>query len=287
MLRFKSGFENPIIVVHYTDGSASWLSGADGTGYDWDNLAHVINYVVPNSYPNHIYTELSTARSKSGSRSLYGKVIDSYSGAGQTARQELAVYMHDGVGGYPIGGRGALIMPYMSKYFLSYWMFIPSAYDISIGGWDNIFEDTEWASPASSLAIFLNRDSLGLYWRVHGIRRTDPWTYWWSGNNREVAVPKNQWFKVGVYVERHPTNGVFRMWIDGVQIFNFQSVQTKVLLDEHYVDVFKMYGEFGIYPVERWRDDLEIWDSLPIVGPAHNLTINSTPQGIPFDIRRV
>jgi len=263
-LRFKSSFESPVTIAPFQSGQHTYMYGEEA-GYNWDDIDHNINFVAEGSYPNHIYTEISTVRSKSGTRSLYGKVIDEYSATGGWSRFQINVFMDDETGGASAYGRAPRLYN-MSTYYVSWWVYYPSTLDIQVGGWFGIFEDREWNEPQDfANLLYIYRDSISLYWGARGATVEGTQFNYWTAANREVAIPKGQWFRIEVYVERHASNGVFKVWVDGVQIFNLNNVKTKLGGNLHHINPFKMYGGFGTdyYPIEQWADDLEIWDGMP------------------------
>lgn len=284
MLKFKSGFESPVIVEHPNLRNA-YLSGGDVAGFNWDNLCHMFNYTV-NGYPDQVDTQITTLRAHSGARSLYGVVkLENY-----PLRHQINLYMHDFTSDATYG-KGVPIIQNMLKTYIRYWMFIPSSFDLADGGWNNIFEDVAYGAPNTSIPLHIYRNnhvSPNLYWHLRRRLYQEPYTTYWSLDNLTVPVPLGKWFKFESYIERHPTTGVIRFWIDGSPIFNVENIPSKVEgSDEHFAIIFKQYGGFSYFPVETWYDDLEIWDGLPTPLPQHALSISSEPTNIPFDIRRI
>lgn len=271
MLRLKSGFESP---VDWTALNHLYLKNAD-QGYSWSDLSHYWQYVIPYD-PNILETILSNEQAHSGSRSLkmYEKSRVSNS------RIQLQIYAND-----TNPAANELSGP---KLYVSRWLYIASSMAYGTDKWLAFFSTRE-LGPDPNLSVILNSVGDGgtnLIFRAECRRYTVPHTIYFMESNYDIPVPEGRWFHLETYVVRHETDGIFQVWVDGVQVFDLQYVKTKYAYDSYMMRPFMVCNCNMPLPLIVYADDLEIWDNLPTVA-AHTLTVDSTPQGIPFDIRGV
>ena len=120
------------------------------------------------------------------------------------------------------------------------------------------------------ISFFIARDSLEdqLYWLVRAempqpVRKRD-----WQIENREIAVPIGEWFKMEAYFLKDAKEG--RVW----WAINDQTVADFHGRTEHPQNPFpvKFWSFFKLYQDEawfengsvyQWVDDLEYWSSFP------------------------
>ena len=256
-LRFKSGFESPVEIVYTSsNGQTQRLGYGDIADYSWSNLNHFFNYVEVGAYPDDVDTYISTAKAHSGRRSLYQEVTHVYG----TLRNQLVVKCNDGDASNPE------TLDYMSKMYTSTWIYYPSGFTIDLGGWLVIFSYREFSSPNYSNVLLIYRNSEHLYWHAYGVHYTSPHRHYYSKSNYDVEVPIGRWFHLETYIERHKSNGVFRVWVDGVSVFNFTNVRTTMGASSHFINLAKLYSTSVTskeLPLYHWVDDIEIWDGMP------------------------
>ena len=75
-------------------------------------------------------------------------------------------------------------------------------------------------------------------------------------------VPPAGWFHMKVYVKRHPTDGIVKVWIDGALMFDVPHVRT-MDREDFYADVAKLYGGDILPAKQLWVNTVEIYDGLP------------------------
>ena len=260
-LRFKSGFESPVEIVYTSsNGQTQRLGYGDVADYSWSDLHHLLNYVEDGSVGYSVDTQISGVRAHSGSRSLYQEQTDIYG----ISRNQLIVYANDGQSNNPE------TLSYMSKMYTSTWIYYKPDLDLKApGGWMVILSYREFSSPNYSNVLFIKRDSTQLYWQIRGQQYTSPQTHYYTYNNKTVEVPRGRWFHLETYIERHETKGVFRVWVDGVSVFNQSNIRTTTgTTSSHFICVAKvMLGSGSVsdgqMPIYHWVDDVEIWDGMP------------------------
>lgn len=261
-LLFKSSWESP---VEFTSSQKIYFKGAD-QGFDWAELTsigfaspgHMFHY-VGGQLGVDVDSQLSTVRAHSGSRSLYQAKLTREG----SWRSQLIIYTDDNVFG--------------NKIFVRRWLYYPTDFDLPEKGWmAGVFSHRELTSdPQFTVGMGIWRNSKfsnDLFWAVEGL------IYQTSGApdhkaffevNTDVPIPKGRWFKLEEYIERHPTDGVVKVWVDGQLIFDLSGVMTKTPWGEPLVG--NMVGKVMVgsedygytYPYYHWIDDLEIWDGIP------------------------
>ena len=256
-LRFKSGFESP---VEFTDSTRRHFMGAD-QGCDWSDYDHFINY-VEGRVGVDVDSQLSTIHAHSGSRSLYQAKLR----RGGQWRSQLVFPTYDDYFG--------------TRIFVRKWLYYPTDFDLPEHGWmAGVFSHRETGNLNTGdqftvgMGIWRHSSySDELFWVVEGLKYKgsgSPEYRTFRAFNLEVAVPRGRWFKLEEYVERHPTEGVVKVWVDDQLIFELSGVQTKY--NTGNVKVAHMVGKVMVgnedygytYPYYHWLDDLEIWDGMP------------------------
>jgi hypothetical protein len=78
----------------------------------------------------------------------------------------------------------------------------------------------------------------------------------------DFPLPRGRWFNVQWYVFRHPTDGILKIWVDGMLVTNRSGLQTKGSTEEWFTTVAKIYynpnSKYSRFKI--WADDLEIWN---------------------------
>ena len=120
-------------------------------------------------------------------------------------------------------------------------------------------------------------------------------TYYMSaptGNDAVVAnanarLRRQTWHTIQSYVKIHETAGQLIHWLDGVEVFNIAGICTdprRVLGVRTSTTGFGHYTDTDLYfPQKIYMGEFTV-QTEPFV--TRNITVDSSPQGIPFTIRR-
>jgi hypothetical protein len=111
-----------------------------------------------------------------------------------------------------------------NEFYLSFWFYLPTSYDVVSGGWDFVyeshFEDSrhnwwDW------LSVGINKQGSNLIymWSIGN----DVWS-----RNPSVTIPKNEWVHFQVHVKLGTSNGVFEFWQNDVKVFGASNVNTMI-----------------------------------------------------------
>ncbi len=99
------------------------------------------------------------------------------------------------------------------------------------------------------------------YWQTIGQKKIDGSPhYYWSYSNHTTPVPRNTWFKFEVYWVADETNGIFKVAIDDVIIFDHVG-KTRGETVPYYFMPFKAYGA----QQQQHITDFEYWDKPPVL----------------------
>jgi hypothetical protein len=89
--------------------------------------------------------------------------------------------------------------------------------------------------------------------------------------NFQNVLPIGRWFKFELYMLRHPTNGIYKCWVDGVKIFDLSGLDTTTTGGTEYgnpygaytIDCAKIYMQQDD-PNAHWLfvDDVTILNTL-------------------------
>jgi len=260
-LIFKSGFESGITITdHQADAPYSYLHGADDTGYDWDDFPHLINY-VGGTIGVDIKTFLSTEKAHSGSSRSLKQVVMTPFGA-VAHRNELNYHTNDFAG--------------ESEIYMSRWLYYPSDLFIppnnqlvGISGHREAINGSgfgvgfNWANDTSGHE-YLYVDCLDYF---NGTKYSEHIV--WRVNRFDLTLPRGEWFKLEDYIYRHPTNGIYKVWLNGELIFDIKDKKTMNWTREAVLNrIGKIYinADESYYPYYHYIDDIEIWDGLPSGG---------------------
>lgn len=251
-LLFKSSFENPIV---FTDSNKEKLSGED-QGFDWKDISHLLNY-FGGIVGDEVDTFLTTENSHDGTISLKQVVMKPWSGTAH--RNELDYYTKHSD---------------YSRLYIRKWIYYPSTMTLPSAGSLCAVCGHREVEPDFGVDLNVGFNGIEMYWFATGwwgeITPSGYLNHWiWWYNNFDVPVPLGRWFKIEEYIEFHPTDGVYKVWIDDVLTFDIRSEQTMNLEEETVHNrIGKIYvghsSEDGyIYPYYHWLDDVEIWDGIP------------------------
>jgi len=297
-LLFWSGFENATTLGSPTEcsGITCWqyLTDSDSsTGNAWHppvwqragSVGHFqlladapVNTATISTY---IVNRLDGGTGRNGSRSLYSEIMQS--GCCGTDSQ-VGGATQDPYVIHPAGTQDDL--------YLSYWLKFQPDLDALMGQCGPNF-DHQWRVPfevktAGDYRVILqvakDRDPnscafIGpMYWLVAGDNEANCNLYTppplkqcptaptnvWSAQNRSVAVPVDQWFKLEVFWHRSSDNdGRVWMAVDGQVIADHFGPNTgdwnapidRIMTNQLYTST--------AYPVFQWVDDLQIWQAFP------------------------
>jgi hypothetical protein len=258
-LIFKSGFESPVTITHKS--SESYLHGVE-EGFDWDSFDHAFCYVAPGATAYAVETRLTTEQVHSGKRSLFQSQLSAKNGA----QNRLAFFNDDN------GSIGPNV-------YISRWLWYPADLESKLPNNHDEFSVAgirEASSFTCPMYVGRGKGRPRLHWRLCGYNYDAGTKYsdWinpanggWNVKNYDVPVPLGRWFKMETYYERHITDGVVQVWIDGVLIFDQKGVRTKGPGTEWFskisdIDV-NLYGGGTGLPIYQYVDDIEIWDGIP------------------------
>lgn len=200
----------------------------------------------------------------------------------------LEVRNHSIVGGTPRSEFNIMHMQNVvgNEFYVSVWLYLPADFQLhsdninfywySIG---DIFMSDQTATPVafnpyseihihqSSLATPPDfsvdpdiRDNLG-----SGLIITP------LATNPHFPLPRGRWFNLKFYVYRDVTNGIIKMWMDGILVCNVtvnssSPIKTRNANDNaFFITVGKIYYEpSDSYPLYQiWIDDLQIYNGMP------------------------
>lgn len=297
-LKLKSSFESPVTLTGGTPPTR--ISGMDVSPFDWAKIYNRFYYAGGQSYVTNIIDNVPSNQANgpagpppgsSSSRALYMEMRGG-SGYQSSFHNELEVWELD-------GGPNSKYPNYltnMTQIYVSMWWFFPTTYDLSpSGGWHALWSDRENGNSGAtktydysgaslsdmfSNALYIYRDSKGLYWHAAGIHYQGAGSpfkpYTWQETSRAVPVPRGKWFRLEIYLERSTTAGVFKVWVDGQVVFDisnthppssmpFGVVRTSLGNTVHRMNLAKEYTAVGmaVFPLRQWIDDVEIWDGIP------------------------
>ncbi|MEM9650046.1 MAG: hypothetical protein AAF969_16330 [Bacteroidota bacterium] len=121
-----------------------------------------------------------------------------------------------------------------------------------------------WDQPSGfRTSIFLQSDSSGrLYWRTIGDTKLPQSSNTVWAENSTAQVPKEQWFKVEIYVKwSSGSDGRFWAKINGVEIANHNGPNIGPRPDSlRWIGIWQFYGPGN---GQQWIDDYQIWDGVP------------------------
>lgn len=257
-LSFKTSFEEPLT---FKDGTypKEYLQGAD-LGFSfvpYDNGQEGWNHIIHQSGLHGVNIDMyfDSNTKHSSNRSLH--LIKYRKGDGKA---RLSMFAHDT---NPTTG---LIKG--EKIYVSRWVRLPENFslkpDANHQSWFGLMSHRELRTDGDfSVFLDIGQDESGFYWTARSVRY-DPWTPVWLEISR-VQLPLGRWFKLESYIERHPTDGVLRIWVDGEPVFDLRNAQTKIDSEVTWIRPLMIMGDCDEtdYPLEVWYDGLEIWEGLP------------------------
>jgi hypothetical protein len=163
-----------------------------------------------------------------------------------------------------------------NEYYISVWVYLPS--DWSSPGTDNwyslndLFMGGEHVTPYPYYPYsetYISQSAPNVFSIDHDIRdRTTGSQYEVPlANNPNFPLPRGRWFKTEWYIYRHVTNGIVRVWIDGIKTCDRTGTPASPVKtvnansNEFFITITKIYGSVGALPnpYRLWTDDFEIY----------------------------
>lgn len=152
------------------------------------------------------------------------------------------------------------------EYYISYWMKIDETSLDEDDQWRIIWQyktdhfDYQSPKPGYRISVFIYTDEDGPYWHVQGDDQ-DP--KFWSVSNRDLPVPRDEWFQVEVYSKvSSGDDGRFWAKINGVEIASQDG--PNLGSDEDTMEFMMLWQLYGnSYPASQLVDDVQIWDGVP------------------------
>jgi len=172
-------------------------------------------------------------------------------------------------------GQGYTQDPYMllpafegGDLYIRYWMkFQPDLVERMTPQTWRVFFEWKTAGDYRVIASVVTWGNVQPYWEIRGDNNANgglPYEQFWKVENRSVAVPAGEWFKVEVFWHRS-SGADGRVWM---------AINGRVILDRYgpnkgvnnasinRIMVNQLYTG-GSYPVYQWVDEVEIWDGFP------------------------
>jgi hypothetical protein len=256
---FRAGFEAPVAIIREPSGRQARLAGLDSYGMSWNNLDHVFELVAPGAFDNLVTVRFSQEHVHSGERSLYLRQNKEEAGA----QARLQFFSDD--------------KTFSSEIFTRRYYYIPST---NLGTLSREQQSTSIAGtreargstlPAGhpmadfSMPLYVVRrgDKLVFAQAIVDYSAGSAWSAWTRppkglvSYGNMVACPLDRWFRLDIYVLRHPTKGQIKVWVDGQPIINLNNVRTKNDTDVWFTKIADVDSEPA--PFEAWVDDVEIW----------------------------
>jgi len=147
----------------------------------------------------------------------------------------------------------------ITEAYISYWAYLPDAYDLSSQGWDIAFD---------------------FHWRVAGVAWYDlpkvyikkstsypPFVLLGSpqvgGVRSTTAIPRNQWVHFQMYYKLGVSDGIYRVWQDDALIFNYTNVDTATtsggVADSIHSIEWKLYpSQYDPDSIVKYVDDFVV-----------------------------
>lgn len=256
---FRSSFEQPVSLDHFSkNGSRARLRNAEFGGSDWDQLDHVFELVAPHALVRHVSISLDTAKSSSGSRSLYLRQNLDQDGA----QARLQFFGNDATFGPEILTRRKYFVPRTNLAALA-----RQEDSVSIAGTRETRGSTlppGHPSADFSMPLYLVRHGRNLVFAQALVDYSagPNWSDWTRkpkgllSYGAKTICPLDRWFQLDIYVYRHPTRGKIKIWLDGVLIFALENVRTKNDNGNWFTKLADVDAEPA--PFELWVDDVEI-----------------------------
>jgi len=262
-LLFKSGFEEGVYLDKpYADEGGVWyqdIKGSDVEGFSfpiniWETKG--IFQVLVDSEVNasaYIQNKIITTKGHDGmqTRVLSSHILKS----DKSWTQDPYILMDAKEDG---------------DLYVSYWLKLPKDLLSVLGdgsnddGWCTFFE---WkTSDDYRIAAYVYIEDDTPYWYVHGDNVANqkikvPYDEYWFRENKAVAVPEGEWFKVEFFWHRSTgKDGRFWWAVDGNVIVDYHGAN-KIKESIDRIMLFTVYAEK--YPLRQLVDDVEIWDGFP------------------------
>ncbi len=254
-LLFKSGFESGVYIdsaIMPNNEDYRFLRGTDAeTGFSWpiDILGASesgIHYIADDNQ-QAVYSELQTVIGHNGNttKALFQK--ENYQIPGYTQCPYEILNITEG----------------RTDLYIKYWMKIDSN-TMSADSWRVLFEykTKDYAlGTGFRLISYIYKDATGNpYWHWQG--DADPQNPVWEIDNRNIPVPRDEWFKVEYFWHWSEGNNGRALWKVNDQIVGEHfGATTRNSKPIDFIILTQIYGDSN--PKHQWIDDIEIWDTIP------------------------
>ncbi len=255
-LIFSSGFENDVYIdstVYPNNEDYRYIKGSDNdTGFSWpiDILGSSnsgLHYIGDDNH-QAIESNIASVIGHNGNmtKALYQK--ENYEYRDDTQCPYEIVDIAEGT----------------KDLYIKYWIKIDSQSTIQPNKWRTFFEfkTKDYAfGTGFRLISFIYTDATGApYWHWQGDK--DPQNPLWEIDNRDIAVPLNQWFSTEFYWHWSEGSNGRALWkINGQTIGDHYGPTTRNSKPIDFIMLAQIYGNSN--PKHQWIDDIEIWDGLP------------------------
>ncbi len=262
-LLFKSGFEEGVYLdVPYADEGGVWyqdIKGSDVEGFSfpmdiWDTKG-IFQVLVDSELNASEYIE-NKIITTTGHKGTDTKVMSSQILKADAAwTQDPYILMDAKEDG---------------DLYVSYWLKLPEDLLSVLGdgshddGWCTFFE---WKTSGDyRIAAYVYIEDGKPFWYAHGDNVANQDNFngyeeYWYRENKTVAVPEGEWFKVEFFWHRSSSDdGRFWWAVDGNVIVDYHGAN-KIQEPIDRIMLFTVYSEK--YPLKQLVDDIEIWDGFP------------------------
>jgi len=255
-LLFRSGFETGVYLEAPRDTSIGYyqlLQGTDAqTGYSWpiqilgatEGGLHLIDDDDGQALRNEIQTVVG--HDGEMTRALYNE--QNYYTLDATQSPYEIVNIQEG----------------RKDLYVKYWMKVDPQSNEQIDKWRALFEyKTKGYAEGDGfrLIAYIYTDEQGnAFWHWQGDR--DPKHTIWEIDNKEIPVPKDEWFLTEFYWHWSEGDDGRALWkINGEVVGDHYGPTTRNSQPIDFIMLTQIYGDAN--PKHQWIDDIEIWDALP------------------------
>jgi len=250
-LLFKSGFEGDISIAKAVDGYRAIIGTDSETGFSWpiDILGakgSSLHFIDDDNY-QAVNSEIQTVTGHDGKPSKVLYSVENYvRDATQNPYEILDI----------TDGRKDL--------YIKYWIKLDADSLSQVDKWRTFFEwkTKDYADGSGfRLISFIYTDDDGVpYWHWQGDK--NPETPIWEIDNRDIPVPKNEWFLTEFFWHWSESGDGRALWkINGKVVGDHRGATTRNSKPIDFIMLTQIYGDAN--PKHQWIDDIEIWDGLP------------------------
>jgi hypothetical protein len=253
-LLFKSGFEGNVYIDNtaYEDNEDyRFIRGTDNeTGFSWPiNIlgasGSALHYIDDDNH-QAVFAELQTVIGHDGNQTTVLYQQENYKTDVTQCPYEI-LDIKDGT----------------KDLYVKFWIKLDSASLYKPNMWRTYFE---WKSKKYAkgsgfrLISFIYTDDDGIpYWSFQGDK--DPEHPIWEIDNRDIAVPVNEWFMNEFYWHWSEGDDGIALWkVNGQTIGEHYGPTTRHAKPIDFIIIGQIYGDSN--PKQQWIDDIEIWNTL-------------------------